>query len=871
MTYLTLMISWVAIIVALGNLSSFAWGTDEERSTAEASDSEKAYEQEEGTPSKSAQNGKADETATEEVIDQREGAFEWQEIQDDEDEVGDDDDDEELSGRGPASKSKVRKKRSSQGRRASQVRKGQFEGQPIVALRIEGHKKIERDAILARIKTREGETLQSDKIRKDVLSLFGMEYFYNIEVDAKPDGKKGITLTYKVTEKPSISEIKYDGNSEVNDDDLIEASGLKAYQILNMSKVNKAIEKMVKLYEDKGFFLARINYELTDDTPGEGVKLRFKIEENDHVVLKKITILGNYQISDQRIKSVMSSQEGGFFSFLSGSGSFKQDAFDRDMAIINYLYYNEGFVDVKIDRPQVYVTPDKKSIYITLRVEEGIQYHVGEVDFAGDLLFSEKELLESIEIKDSDIFAYDVLQRDISNLQAKYGDLGYAFANVIPRPRRREKDKKVDVTFEFEKGHKVYFGQINVVGNSRTRDKVVRRELQIREGELYNETRKRESLANVQRLGYFDEVQFNTSTPEGHPDLLNIDITVKERNTGSIQVGAGYSSYSGATFQGQVNQSNLFGYGYKLGASAQIDKNGSFYNLNFTDPYFLDTKWSAGIDLYQSQRATTNYTEVKTGGALRMGHPLAPYLMGYLRYKYEDAKITVAEKADPTLFSGADGSTSSLTATLEYDKRNDRFAPSEGIFGSVSLEYAGIGGTKKYTKGFTSGRYYHTVFWKVVFRNNLTYAFITPHDEQAPPFNELFLLGGANNLRGFQWYTIGKKIFSQKKCDGLTPACQGAEDSRAFVEYGGTQQAYYNAELEFPLISEAGIKGVVFYDVGYADDILRLSDFRSDFGFGFRWFSPIGPLRFEWGFPVNRNAAQGEESYNFNFMIGSPF
>ncbi|MEQ1876311.1 MAG: outer membrane protein assembly factor BamA, partial [Bdellovibrionia bacterium] len=461
---------------------------------------------------------------------------------------------------------------------------------------VAGNKKIEADAIKARIKTKPGSNLNGEQIREDVQSIFRMGYFYDVTVE-----RTGGELIFTVVEKPSMAEIKYEGNEEINDEDLAEATGLKPYEILDMNKIREAVEKMQKAYEEKGFFLAHIRHSIKDIQPGETVELRFDIEENDKVKVKKITFLGNRHLKDGDLKGKMGTQEGGFFSFISGSGSYKQEIFDRDVQLLQYLYFNEGYVQVKVDRPQVYVTPDKKSVYITVRVEEGDQFAVGNVDFAGDLLFSKDELFEGTEIQHSNIFVYETLQKDLRTVQAKYGDLGYAFANIIPRTQIREKDKKVDITFEIDKGQKVYFGEINVTGNSKTRDKVVRRELRIKEGELYNETRKRESLENVKRLGFFEDVAFNMSTPVDKPDLLNIDIVVKERNTGSIQVGAGYSTYSLFLFNARVDQANLFGRGQSLGVSVDLSAKASVYKLSFTEPYFLDTEWSVGGDLYQDR------------------------------------------------------------------------------------------------------------------------------------------------------------------------------------------------------------------------------------------------------------------------------
>src|SRR6185437_3626736 len=258
----------------------------------------------------------------------------------------------------------------------------------------------------------------------------------------------------------------------------------------------------------------------------------------------------------------------------------------------------------------VYVTPDKKSIYITIRVEEGDQFKVGTVDFTGDLLFSRSELFETTHIQEQNLFRYQVLQDDLKALQAKYGDLGYAYANPIPRTRIREADKEVDITFEIDKGYKVYIGKINMVGDSKTRDKVIRREMRINEGELYNETRKRESLENIKRLGYFDEVNFNTKTPKGRNDLMDIDVVVKERNTGTIQVGAGYSNYNGAVFNGQVNQTNCLGKGQSLGVNIDFSKMIQLYKASFTEPYFMDTDWSLRGEIYQSLRVLLQSEEV---------------------------------------------------------------------------------------------------------------------------------------------------------------------------------------------------------------------------------------------------------------------
>jgi outer membrane protein insertion porin family len=757
----------------------------------------------------------------------------------------------------PATAPKVEAKKETPKKAKKTSKSSEKQGIRVTEIVISGNKKIEKDAILARLKTKVGSPYSTDTIREDITSIFKLGYFYDVQVD-KQDVSGGVKITYKIIEKPSVVEIVYRGNDELTESDLKEAVELKAYQILDISTIQKAQEKISKLYEDKGFFLAKVSYKFeTVGKDEDRVRLVFDIEENDKVKVKRINFIGNRKLTDNELKSMLQTKEQGLFSFISGSGAYKQETFDRDQQILSYLYFNKGYVQVKISKPQVTVSPDKKGIYIAIRIEEGEQFDVGDIEFQGDLLFTTLELSDTIKIDEESTFVAQTLQEDINKLQAKYGDLGYAYANIIPLTTVREKDRKVDIVFKFEKGNKVYFGNFNVVGNTRTRDKVVRREMEILEGDLYNETKKRESLANIRRLGFFDEITLNPKTPENNPDVMDLEINVTERNTGSIQIGAGYSSYSKTTFQGNIQQSNLFGRGQKLGFDVRYSDKESIFNINFTEPHFLDSEWSVGGDLYRLDRTVTDvYTQVKKGGALRLGHPLAPYLRGFLRYKNEETNVTLAPLTDALVFpvSTVNGRTSSLTFTLEYDKRDDRLTPTDGIYSNASVEYAGVGGDKKYTLTTTTFRYYKKIIWDLVWRNNVTYGILAHPQDRAAPYTELFLLGGANNLRGYQYSRVGKRVL---------------DSTSKWVPFGGEQELFLNSEIEFPLISEAGIKGVVFYDIGDAQDDFNMANFRADYGFGFRWFSPIGPLRFEWGFPIGRR--DDDKATNFEFSIGAPF
>lgn len=756
--------------------------------------------------------------------------------------------------------------------------------QLIDSIEITGIKKIEKDAVIARLKSKVGEAYSKVTIAEDIRTLYKMGYFVQIEVSKEETADSKLKLEYNVSEKPTVSEISFEGNSEVKSEDMLEQITIKNYEILSGDKIKESVLKLEKFYEEKGFYLVKIEPTVSPPLEDGTVQLKFKVTENEKVKVKKITFIGNKKLSDSELKDRLFTQEAGFFSGLSSSGAFRQDAFEQDLQVLKYKYYNQGYLQVKLDRPLVTVTPDKKSIYITYYIEEGDQYYVGDIDFAGDLLFSKEELLNSVKIKDNGVFSVAVMQKDILDLQAKYGDLGYAFTNVIPRYVFDEKEKKVNLVFEFEKGNKVYFGQINVVSNTKTRDKVVRRELKIHEGELYNETRKRQSQENVQRLGFFEEVNFKQiPTPES-PDTYKIDIVIKERNTGQLQLTAGYGNVQGLTLGGSIQQNNFRGLGQTLGISIEATKDRQNYSINYIEPYFLDSKWSAGYSIrYEENKERINYDNRVTGASVRFGHPIwGDDLRIYLGYGIEKTDLFATIYTDPLLFplDSARGISSYTTTKLEYDTRNDRFNPSEGILADATYLYSGLGGDLKFGVFSTQIRYYKNIFWDVIWRNSLFYSDLQSLNEDPVPFTKRNPLGGAYSLRGFGSNTVGRRLFSQYRYDQIgtndgnpfySPSITDEERRRrSTLIFGGTKNALFNTELQYPLIKEAGLNGVVFYDVGESEDELNEAKLVSDIGIGFRWQSPLGLLRFEWGWPTKTDDID-RDAVNFEFSIGPPF
>lgn len=755
---------------------------------------------------------------------------------------------------------------------------------------IQGHDKIEETAIRNKLLSKEGDYYSKKKVKQDVKSLFDMGFFYDIVVERKKS-KTGFMLVYILTEKPVISSIKYEGNFKIQEEDLKKASQVKAYQILNRAQLNEDLKKIEKLYEEKGFLLAQVEYEVKkekskkDPERGEKfVQVIFKIKENKQVKIKKVRLLGNKFFSSEKLKSVLFTKENGFFSFMQKEKSYKKETFERDIQILNYFYYNEGFIQVFIDQPEVFISPDKRFIYITIHITEGNRFKVGDIKFTGNLLFSQKHFQDITQTKSGEFFSYHKLQEDLKTLQREYGDLGYAFVNPIPYTSVREKEKLVNINFKIEKGQKAYINEIHILGNSKTRDKVIRRELRIQEGELYHETRKQRSLANIKRLGFFEEVDFLNKISLVSDDSLDIHIRVKERNTGAIQAGLGYSSHTGMQLQGELSLSNFLGYGQRVQFSAEYIKDYSMiFQLGFLDLYFLDSDWEFGADVYVKQfKSLSNqfgdnvnigrtrhpsygsildYSMKEYGGKLQIGYPFSDYWRGALSYKFEKFDLTWNPVwANNGIFLLNEGILSSLTTILSFDKRNDRFITTRGAYLRNSLELAGFGGNLKFVKGLASFRYFKNLFWKLIWRNNFNYGFLfTGNRNKLNYITEMFRLGGPDTLRGYSFDSIGKIQFSAR------------DEKREYSILGGLQQIYYQSELQFPLVEETKIYGAFFYDMGMARDKINLNSFHHNIGFGLRLFTPMAPFRIEWAFPLNTTPFSPTRRAVFVLSMGPPF
>ncbi len=735
---------------------------------------------------------------------------------------------------------------------------GAIVGERVGNIEIRGNQKIDREAILEKVGTKVGDSVEEEQVRKDILNIHRLGYFDDIKVDIE-----GGTLIYTVKERPAVQRIIFFGNDQISTDDLKNVLTIKTYDIYDENLVRDSVRKLQKHYEDKGYYLAKVESSIrpVKEKDKDMVEVLFRVREYDKVKIRKVTFLNNSAFTDDQLKKVLrGTQEGGFFSWATSSGNFKELDFKQDMQMLQVWYLNEGHVRFRHEPPIVNVSEDKKWVFITIKVEEGKKYNMGNVDFGGDLLFPKEELFETLSLKTGSTFSIIKRNQDIVTLTEKYQDLGYANVNVIPNLNIHDDSLTVDMNYDFEKGTLVHFGRITVKGNSKTRDKVIRRELKIREGELFSGSGMRISKENVTRLGFFDQesVTFQTKSPPGRPDLMDVEVQVKERPTGQFQLGAGYATTTKFFFTTQVSESNFLGKGQDLRFSTQISANKAdrSFRASFTDPYAWDTLWSVGGTLsYDKSDVPGSYLEFRRGASINLGHPIGEYTRLFFGYRVEEIQLLNAKDQfilDNIKFES--GTSSSVSVTVVNDKRNDRMITTHGHYLSASEEVAGLGGNRQFSRTIGDARMYRKIWgdltWRAKFEIGTIAAFYPSRPNGGIQSSERFRLGGPNNLRGYSAYSV-----SPSKPYG---------DGRIFTT-GGKHEMFTMWELEYPIANEIGLKAVLFYDAGDAFDRWELN-LKHDWGFGIRWFSPLGPLRFEWGYPL-----KGGNGSEFNFMIGPPF
>jgi outer membrane protein insertion porin family len=750
------------------------------------------------------------------------------------------------------------------------------EGQ-VVDVRVEGNRRVEAEAVRRALRTRRGDLFNEARTAEDLRAIWALGYFSDAQllVQRLPGG--GIVYVVRVQERPSVREVKLVGNEELSQDDLKEAIEVKAYTILDLDVVRRTAKKIQEKYVDKGYFLADVGFKVNPIEGGENVDVLFTIEENSKVMVKDILFLGAEKVSPEQLKAVMITKEGGYLSFLTGEGTYREEAFQRDLAVIQATYYDEGYINVRVDKPTVSLSADKRYIFITIKLTEGERYDIGKVAFSGELEVPEADLLRLMGSRGGEHFNRSLLSQDILAITDVYYDRGYAYANINPITSINAAEKTVDLTFDVQKGPQVTVERIDLVGNTKTRDKVIRRELRVYEGELYSGTGVRRSKERVTALGFFETVEV-TQRPGSKSDTIILQVEVKEKATGTFQVGLGFSNVENFIFTAQVSQNNFLGWGQSVSASAQISGLRSLIQLSLFDPYFLDTNFLFSADFFRVQADYEGFVRNSTGGNIGLGYQVLEDVLVNVGYTQEHVQVEAAENFGGVLLANRflSGVTSAARLSLTYDKRNNRLFPSQGFIHYGSVEYAPkfLGGSFLFTRYTAYSRLYFPLPLGAVFKTNATVGYIQQLESARPlPISELYYVGGINTVRGYYLRSISPTL--------RVPRSDAPDAPIQELTVGGNKQLIVNLEVEFPVLEKAGIRGVLFYDAGnaYANNenffqakererALPLGLFHS-VGFGVRWFSPVGPLRFEWGIPLTPRPE--DEAVLFEFTIGNFF
>lgn len=748
------------------------------------------------------------------------------------------------------------------------VTNARAEGEKIVEVQVKGNRRIESAAILNVLKIHAGDTLYNEKTDTDIRAIYKLGHFQDVQAVLEQTDK-GNVLIYTVLEKPIVRSIKFEGNKELTTEKLKEALEFRQNTIFSTKDLDKSVAKIKKLYGDEGFYLADIQPQV-DKTSASDRSVTFKINEGKKVLISSIRFDGSKTFSDRKLRGVMETKESWFMSWLTGAGTYKEEVLKNDALIISDFYLNNGFINVKVGEPSIKLNDAKTALEVSIGITEGEQYRIGEIGFKGELLESAADLRKKLKSEPGEVFSRATLRTDIFTLTDVYGDKGYAFANVNPQTRPNNEKKTVDMTFDMEKGELVTIERIAISGNPKTRDKVIRRELRVNENELFNATGMKRSKQNLMNLGFFEEA--NIATAKGSAsNKLNVNIDVKEKPTGTFSIGGGYSSLDGFIGQGSVQQANFLGLGLKANLSASIGGNSQTYSVGVTDPHFLDTKWTLGGDIYRSERDYIDYSRRLMGGDIKAGYPINDFVGTFFMYKYEIKDIYNPTDAyrkisliDPANYPTGTTTTSSILGSITHNNTDYRLDPTIGMINSLSLEYAGLGGNNKFAKYTTDHTVFYPLYKKLIFSSKLTLGYIQEVG-QPVPIDEKFYLGGIFSLRGYKARTVSptKVQRSEPDMNGTWP-----EDQRVYL--GGSKEVFGNVEFSFPLLQEVGVKGVVFFDYGNAFED-KFNTMLMSYGGGIRWASPIGPLRLEYGIPLNPRSGIDSNSGRFEFSIGSLF
>lgn len=715
----------------------------------------------------------------------------------------------------------------------------------IQEIEVKGHIRISPEAIRFRIKNAPGNILHRQAVRKDIEEIYSMGYFETVDA-----GFENGVLTFTVKEYPVIVSIEVEGNDEIKDEDILEAIGMKRFDILNTRILKTSIDRIIGLYREKGYYNVDVD-SATKATEG-GIVLTFSVEENNKLYIKKVSFDGNENASDRQLRGVMETKNRWVLGLLGHSGSFLEESLDTDLLRIEQFYGDQGYIKARAGRPQVEIREDK-GIYVTIPIDEGPLFYFGQIDVAGDLIKTKEETMEVLQIKSGDKMRKSLIQQSVEKLRSIYMDQGFAYVQVKP-DMNEGTGNTVDMTFMIRKGEPVHIDTIHIRGNTKTRDKVIRRELKVNEGDLFSSTDIQKSKDSLGRLGYFTNVNIE-SIPKDD-DTLSMLVDVEETTTGAFSFGLAYSSVDKLLGTLQLSENNLMGLGLKSKFNVEYGGRKQSYSVDLEEPWLFDYPISLGTRLFNTEREYTYYTKEYRGGNVRLSYPLLEEVRHSIVYAYTD--VVGLTEIDPVYLDvlsqeEIDGyAISSVTNTLYRDTTNDYFRPTRGSDAAFSVEYAGLGGDYHFTRATARYAQFFPLYKdKLALMFKFRWGTINPAQGDDLPEDELFTLGGLNSIRGFKYGEIGPR------------------DSAGNV-VGGQRMFVFNTEITFPFWEVPGLYGVLFFDQGNAyDSRIDLTNLKRSYGAGIRWVTPMGPLRLEYGKVIDPEDYESDSRWDFS--IGTFF
>jgi outer membrane protein insertion porin family len=726
------------------------------------------------------------------------------------------------------------------------------EPRPIPSVRditVEGNRRIQATAILNRVQTKIGDPFAPAALRDDVRSIFGLGFFDDVQVRTE-EFEGGIRVTFVVVERPLLREVSFEGNAEVKTEDLREKAAIRVGVLYNPVEVQKAEEAIRQKYEDEGYFGVQITPR-TERTPEGDLRVVLRIEEGPKLHIDRILVEGNSALTAGQIRDAMQTRERLYWIF--PFSTVQRRVFDDDVDRVLSLYADHGYIQARVESHEIVPDLERKKVTLRMRVVEGPQFRTGTIAITGNEILSTDEIRRMVRLQEGSVFNRGALRASVRAIVDRYSELGRARAEVDPRTVNDVQNLKVDVTIPITEGGPVYVERINITGNTKSSEKVLRRELRVAEGELFTFQKLVRSRQRLFNLGYFDEV--NAGTEQGStPDRIVVNIDVKERATGLFSIGAGYSSVDSLFATVDVSQRNLFGRGQEVFLRFRIGSKSRLGLVGFTEPYLFDIPLRAGFDIYDREREYDDFTEERLGGDLRASYPLTEFLTISSLYRLEEVTISdIAATASQDLKQEEGTKLNSVIEfVLSRDTRDSIFEPTRGSRNSLEFSFAGLGGDTEFYKMVAESSWFVPLpVFDLVWAVRGLFGMAEGYGGQEVPIFERFFLGGATTLRGQRTRSVAPK-------------------DAAGETIGGDKELLFSTELLIPIFPRFRL--ALFFDAGNAYGFgtdFDPTDLRLGAGVGVRFFSPLGPLRLDLGYNLDREP--GEKEFQVHFTVGSPF